>query len=97
VEASERATLARALEEVLAREVEARDRDRLADLLLEARELRGREAPAREREILVVLSNEFERLAGAPMGDVVSRLPAGPGAPVPRPARLPAPRESGSP
>lgn len=70
------------------------DRVRLADLLIEARELRGREAPGREREILLALAAEFERIAGEPMGSVASRLalpgelaaqpppaPAGPGTP----------------
>lgn len=50
------------------------DRLRLADLLLEARDLRSREAPAREREILLSLNTDFERIAGEPMGNVASRL-----------------------
>jgi hypothetical protein len=50
------------------------DRVRMADLLLDARDLRGRETPSREREILLALSDEFERIAGEPMGNVASRL-----------------------
>lgn len=50
------------------------DRVRMADLLLEARDRRGRETPSREREILLALNDEFERIAGEPMGNVASRL-----------------------
>lgn len=49
-------------------------RMRLADLLIEARDLRAREAPGRAREILLALGAEFERIAGEPMGSVASRL-----------------------
>jgi hypothetical protein len=82
----ERALLARALAEALPGVRSARDLDRLAELVLAARDLRGREAPARERDILLALSLEFERLAGAPMGDVISRL-ARPGELAPERAR----------
>lgn len=86
-----RAWLVDALGETLPETTRAQDLERLADLLLEARDLRGRETPAREREILLTLSAEFERVAGAPMGDVVSRLPRAPFdlAPEPRIDRTP--------
>jgi hypothetical protein len=77
-----------ALAEALERPRGPNDLEALADLLLEARALRGREAPAREREILLALSNEFERIAGEPMGNVVSRL-GQPGDLAPRPASEP--------
>jgi hypothetical protein len=64
------AQLARALPDSLS----AADLQRLAELLLEARDPRRDEPPRVEREIQARIAEEFERIAGEPMGTVTSRL-----------------------
>ena len=66
------------LEDPAGRPLDPRSLERLVDLLLERRALAaGNEPPAIARDLAVAIDQEFERLAGAPPGEVIARLSAG--------------------
>lgn len=72
----ERQRLAEGLRRTLGPDLPADDLERLASLVLESRDvMHGEESPVVRQEILRRIALEFERLAGEPMGDVISRLP----------------------
>jgi hypothetical protein len=91
--AAEHTLLAAQLARALPDSLSAAELQRLAELLLEARDQRGNEPPRIEREIQVRIAEEFERIAGEPMGTVASRLST-PFDTAPRPPREPDPPAS---
>ncbi len=90
---AERALLADQLARVLPETLSVAELQRLAELLLEARDLRVDEPPRIEREIQMRIAEEFERIAGEPIGTVASRLST-PFDTAPRSPRVPDPPDS---
>jgi hypothetical protein len=71
---AERALLVTELSRALPGARSAAELERLAGLLLEARDAGAGEPPEIAREIRLRIAEEFERLAGEPLGDVASRI-----------------------